>query len=97
MIGVDVGEAQRVARASGLVLSSGAQDGPPLSELTWPGVWVVTAQLPPARTAVDRGSVVLVEFERLPGAGGAGDREPRRPLPAPDELRAEREVPQDSP
>lgn len=84
VLGLEVAVAQKTAWAAGVVLTSGDPDGPALRTLTWPGVWIVTAQsLPPGSPMRYRGSMA-VEF-RAGGPGDpAGDREPRSPKPIPN-------------
>jgi len=95
VVGLIVTRAREVAWEAGLVIAAGDPDGPPVGALTWPGVWVVTAQRPaPGARMRHRGSLVI-EFKELPG-GSAGDREPLRPPPHPDELTAERDPEADS-
>jgi hypothetical protein len=88
LVGLAVPAARALGRQAGVVVVAADQDGPPLSALTWPGRWLVTAQRPAAGTLVARGGDVVIDFEERPGGGGAGDREPGRPLPDPDALRA---------
>ncbi|MGH9089049.1 MAG: PASTA domain-containing protein [Acidimicrobiales bacterium] len=88
LIGLPVGEARSLADAAELILTSGAPDGPPLGSLTLTGYWVVTEQRPPAGTAVEPASLVVIDFEDG-GGGEAGDREPRTPRPPTRLLTAE--------
>ena len=90
LVGMTAREARNVGHDSGVVVTSADVDGPPLGALTWPGTWIVTAQRPTAGSHVERWSTVVIEFEERPGGGGAGDREPRAPLPEPPMMRAER-------
>lgn len=80
LVGLDVPTARALANDSALTLTSGDLDGPPLSALTWPGVWRVIGQTPDAGVRVLRGSWVVITFLRTDG-GEAGDREPRVPPP----------------
>ncbi|MHB1712139.1 MAG: PASTA domain-containing protein [Acidimicrobiales bacterium] len=83
LVGLNVADARRLGHEAGLVVVSDDPDGVPLGERTWPGVWFVTAQVPPAGTWCAPGDVVTVSFEQR--GGGAPVREPRRPsgpLPA---------------
>lgn len=72
--------------ARGVLLSKGLQaagpdpDGPPLGAQAWPGA-TVTDQSPESGAVVPPGTVVRLWLDR--GEGGAGVREPRRPLPDP--------------
>ncbi|MFP5369207.1 MAG: hypothetical protein ACLGI3_00420, partial [Actinomycetes bacterium] len=52
--GMVVGEARRIAQAAGVVLALPDADGSPLSELSWRLPVTVTAQEPPAGTALRR-------------------------------------------
>lgn len=90
LIGMHVSEARSVGHHSGVIVTSANADGPPLGALTWPGTWIVTAQRPLAGTHVKRRPTVVIEFEERRD-GGAGDREPRVPLPEPPMMRAERD------
>jgi len=78
---------------AGLVVISANPDGTPLGGLTWPGVWIVTAQHPVSATRLRRWDNVVIEFEELRGGEEAGDREPRIPLPDPGALAVEMEPP----
>lgn len=91
LIGMTVREARTVGHSSGVVVTSADVDGPPLGALTWPGTWIVIAQSPVPGSLVARWSTVAIEFEERPDGGGAGDREPRTPLPEPPAMRAERD------
>ncbi|MHA6757827.1 hypothetical protein [Streptacidiphilus sp. PAMC 29251] len=86
-----VSVARDVAWDAGLVIASADPDGPPLGALTWPGVWIVTAQHPVPGTAMRRRGSVVVDFEERGRGGDDGDREPRNPLPPLDALHAERD------
>lgn len=83
LVGLPVDAAQELAAASGVVLTSGAPDGPPVGVMAWPGTWVVARQWTPAGARVTFGALVVVELVRTDGGGGgnAGDREPRDPVP----------------
>ena len=89
LVGLTVPEARERGHEAGVVVTSRDVDGPPLGALTWPGTWVVTGQAPAAGARVRRAAVVMIDFEEYPDAGGAGDREPRHPLPRRDELEAD--------
>ncbi|MFD0202782.1 MULTISPECIES: PASTA domain-containing protein [Saccharothrix] len=89
LVGLTVPQARKTGNDAGVVVTSRDVDGPPLAELTWPGTWIVTAQHPTAGERVRRGTPVAIDFEEYPDAGGAGDREPRHPLPRRDELKAD--------
>jgi hypothetical protein len=93
LVGMVVRDARSVGHRSGVVVVSANVDGPPLGGLTWPGVWMVTAQRPPPGTWVTRWDNVVIEFEEIGGGGTAGDREPRGPRPHPGALAAEAESP----
>jgi hypothetical protein len=75
IVGLIVTHARKVAWEAGLVIASSDPDGPPVGALTWPGVWVVTAQHPAAGSLMRRRGSLVIEFKELPG-GEAGDREP---------------------
>ncbi|TQM80360.1 PASTA domain-containing protein [Saccharothrix saharensis] len=89
LVGLTVPQARKTGHDAGVVVTSRDVDGPPLGALTWPGTWIVTAQHPTAGERVPRGTPVAVDFEERPDAGGAGDREPRHPLPRRDEPEAD--------
>jgi hypothetical protein len=91
LVGMVVADAVEVGRERGVVVTSSSLDGPPLAELTWPGVWLVESQVPSAGSAVTRGSVVQITFVRG-GGDAAGDREPRLPSPDPGHLVAEADL-----
>ena len=94
LVGMAVADARQAGHHAGLVVISGDPDGTPLGGLAWPGVWVVTAQHPIAATRLNRWDTVIIEFEEVRGGeGGAGDREPRIPLPGPSAVAAERDPP----
>jgi hypothetical protein len=86
LVGLDVHSARAACEEEHLVMVGQDVDGPPLSTLTWPGVWIVTDQDPVPGTLALRGDAVTIEF-RGRGGGEAGDREPRIPPPEGDELR----------
>ncbi|MGW2643114.1 PASTA domain-containing protein [Streptomyces sp. NPDC001348] len=88
LVGLIVTHARDVAWAAGLVIAADDPDGPPVRALTWPGVWVVTAQRPAPGSRMRRRGSLVVEFKELPD-DGAGDREPRRPPPELNVLAAE--------
>ena len=73
LVGLTVREARRVGHDSGVVVTSADVDGPPLGALTWPGIWIVTAQRPAAGSDVERWAAVVIEFEKRAGGDGAGD------------------------
>jgi hypothetical protein len=93
LVGMIVADARQAGHEAGLVVISADPDGPPLAGLTWPGIWIVTAQHPVPGTWSPRWDNVVIEFEELRGGEGAGDREPRIPLPNPGALAAELEPP----
>jgi hypothetical protein len=86
LVGMSVADARQAGHQAGLVVVSANVDGPPLGGLTWPGIWIVTAQHPAPGTWLPRWDNVVIEFEELRGGEGAGDREPRIPLPDPGVL-----------
>jgi len=93
LVGMVVADARQAGHRAGLVVVSPDVDGPPLAGLTWPGIWIVTAQRPAPGTWLPRWDNVVIEFEELRGGEGAGDREPRMPLPDLDAAAAEKESP----
>jgi hypothetical protein len=93
LAGMTVADARQKGHEARLVVISADPDGPPLGGLTWPGIWIVTAQHPVAGTRLNRWENVVIEFEELRGGDGAGDREPRIPLPDLGALAAEAEPP----
>ena len=78
LVGLPVHEARDVGHEAAVVVVSADVDGPALGALTWPGVWVVTAQEPAAGSDVRRWATVRIAFRRA-GGDEAGDREPRTP------------------
>jgi hypothetical protein len=96
VVGTSVAEARGIAHEAGLTLAQPDPDGPPLRALTWPGAWLVTEQDPPPGRELYRWDSVRVRFRAADADGLAGVREPRRPLPDPDVLSAEKE-PEDDP
>jgi hypothetical protein len=96
VVGLTVTVARQVALEAGVVIVAEDPDGPPLGALTWPGVWVVTAQRPAPGTVIRNLGSVVVEFQEWSGGDAAGDREPRRPLPPLDVLNAEQDLTQDT-
>jgi hypothetical protein len=93
LVGMVVADARPAGHRVGLVVVSPDVDGPPLGGLTWPGIWIVTTQRPAPGTWLHRWDNVVIAFEELRGSEGAGDREPRMPLPDLGELAAEMEPP----
>ncbi|MGW6707354.1 PASTA domain-containing protein [Streptomyces sp. NPDC054956] len=75
VVGLAVTEARKVAWDAGVVISAADPDGPPLGALTWPGVWVVTAQHPAPGSRMRRRGSLAIEFEEVPG----GEPGPPRP------------------
>src|SRR4051794_29133917 len=64
LVGLTVPRARKLAWDAGVVLAAEDPDGPPLGALTWPGIWVVTAQHPVAGTVLRRRGSVVVGFEK---------------------------------
>lgn len=89
LVGLVVPEARRKGHEAGLVVVSADPDGAPLGGLTWPGIWIVTAQHPAPGARLSRWDNLVIEFEERRGGEGAGDREPRIPLPDLGTLAAE--------
>ena len=81
LIGMAFDVARKVVHEKGLVAEGPDPEGPPLGALGWPD-GVVVDQSPESGAKVPPGSVVRLWVERG-GGGGAGVREPRRPLPDP--------------
>ena len=71
LIGMDVRTARTTGHRAGVVVVSADVDGPPLGSLTWPGVWMVTAQRPVAGTWVSRWDNVVIHFRELRDDEGA--------------------------
>ena len=71
LIGLRVRQARTAGGEAGVVVVSSDLDGPPLGALTWPGVWIVTAQQPAAGAWVPRWSNVVIQFAEADG-GEAG-------------------------
>ncbi|MGV8880993.1 MAG: PASTA domain-containing protein [Rhodoglobus sp.] len=61
-VGQPVHVARDVAAKIGLGLASGDPDGPGIGSRTWPGLFWVTAQEPPAGAAVEPRSQVQIVF-----------------------------------
>ncbi|ASO20957.1 hypothetical protein FHR81_001926 [Actinoalloteichus hoggarensis] len=64
LVGRTVRMAIAMGHEVGLVVAGTDLDGPPLISRAWPGVWVVTAQVPRPGTLVHRGSLVVVDFTK---------------------------------
>jgi hypothetical protein len=95
LVGMVVHEARQKGHEAGLVVVSADPDGTPLGGLTWPGTWIVTAQHPAPGARLSRWDNLVIEFEERRGGEGAGDREPRTPLPDLGTLAAELPRPAD--
>lgn len=93
LVGMTVPDARQSGHHAGVVVISANPDGPPLGGLTWPGTWIVTAQHPAPGARLPRWGNVVIEFGELRRGEGAGDREPRVPLPDPGVMAAEMEPP----
>lgn len=96
LVGLTVPAARKIAWESGVVITSADRDGPPLGALTWPGVWIITAQRPAPGTLVRRLEWVVVDFRKQGPGEDDGDREPRNPHPPLDALSAELDVDKDA-
>jgi hypothetical protein len=96
LVGLTVPAARKLAWDAGVVIAAENPDGPPLGALTWPGVWMVTAQHPMAGAVLRRRGSVVVDFEQRSPGKDAGDREPRLPLPPSNVLGGERELGEDA-
>ena len=79
LVGMTVHDARRAGHNSGVVVTSANVDGPPLGALTWPGIWVVTAQRPVPGSYVERWSRVIIEFSEVPRDANVGGHEPEGP------------------
>lgn len=62
LVGQPVHIALDAAVRVGLDLASGDPDGPGIGSRTWPGLFWVTAQEPPAGSSLTRGSQIRIEF-----------------------------------
>ncbi|MEV7694007.1 PASTA domain-containing protein [Microbacterium sp. NPDC089189] len=62
LVGQPVHVARDAAATVGLGLASGDPDGPGIGSRTWPGLFWVTSQEPPAGSSVERGSQIRIEF-----------------------------------
>ena len=80
VVGLPWDEARQVLHLARLVAVGPDPDGPPMAELAWRTGAVVVQQKPKSGTRVPAGAPVTIWLDR---GGGAGDREPRRPRPAP--------------
>lgn len=96
LVGLTVSLARRVAWEAGVVVAAADPDGPPLGALTWPGVWVVTAQHPEPGARLRRLGSMVVEFREWSPGDDAGVREPRSPVLPLDALSAERDLAEDA-
>jgi hypothetical protein len=76
LVGLTVATARKVAWDAGVVIAAEDPDGPPLGALTWPGVWIVTGQRPPAGAVLRRQGSVVVDFEQTSAGGEGGYQEP---------------------
>jgi hypothetical protein len=65
LVGLGVPEARRKGHEAGLVVVSADPDGTPLGGLTWPGIWIVTAQHPAPGARLSRWDNLVIEFEEL--------------------------------
>ena len=74
LLGMSVTAARQVAWDAGLMIASADPDGPPLDALTWPGVWIVTAQRPVPGSVLRRNGSVVVDVRQGPLGEKAGDR-----------------------
>lgn len=88
LVGLTVREARDRGHNAAVVVVSADIDGPPLGELTWPGVWVVIAQDPSPGVLSPKWDSVRVTCRSADG-NEAGDREPRLPSPNLDGLQAQ--------
>ncbi|MHB1172998.1 MAG: hypothetical protein ACYCZY_11030 [Lacisediminihabitans sp.] len=61
LVGLEVPHVREICHSIGLVPVSRDLDGRPLGELTWPGVFVVTAQDPKPAAFLQPGDVIVIE------------------------------------
>jgi len=87
VVGLSLPVARARAHEAGVSLAQPDPDGPPLAALTWPGEYVVTGQSPAPGARLWRWDSVVVSWT-ADNEGTAGVREPLRPRPSPDTLRA---------
>jgi len=66
LAGMIVADTRQKGHEAGLVVISADPGGPPLGGLTWPGIWIVTAQHPVAGTWLNRWDNVVIEFGAQP-------------------------------
>ncbi|MEU8466289.1 PASTA domain-containing protein [Streptomyces sp. NPDC029003] len=71
VVGLIVTEARKVAWEAGVVIAASDPDGPPVGALTWPGVWVVTAQSPAPGSRMRRLGSLVIEFREVQVPDGA--------------------------
>jgi len=62
LVGQPVHIAQETAANLGFGLAAGDPDGPGLRSRTWPGLFWVTSQDPPAGSVLERGSQIQITF-----------------------------------
>lgn len=79
LVGAIVVGAQRQAELTGFTLVIADPPADPAT-LRMSARWVVAAQEPPGGSSRFRGDTVVITLRR-DGGDGAGDREPRRPVP----------------
>ncbi|MFG2623306.1 PASTA domain-containing protein [Streptomyces sp. NPDC048507] len=65
VVGLTVAEARTVAWEAGVVIAAADPDGPPVAALTWPGVWMVTAQNPGPGSRMRRLGSLVIEFREV--------------------------------
>ncbi|WP_042800729.1 PASTA domain-containing protein [Streptomyces sp. C] len=65
VVGLFVTQARKVAWEAGVVIAAADPDGPPVAALTWPGVWVVTAQTPGPGARMRRFGSLVIEFRKV--------------------------------
>ena len=92
VIGMKVRDDEAVAQAYGLKLAQSDPDGPPLAALISPDVSWVATQSPGPGTRMWRWDSIVIKWSNETD-GGAGVREPRRPLPPDNTLAAELPLP----
>lgn len=92
LVGQPVHVAQDLAARVGLGVASGDPDGPGLRSRTWPGIFWVTGQQPPAGSELERGEQIVVTFV----ADGEAHEDARANGGTPPPRDAERALPEES-
>lgn len=82
VVGLPFHVGRDVANDAGVALANPDPDGPPISQLTWPGLFYITSQSPAARSTVYRWDSVAVEtvpWGEAESGAGAAPFEPPQP------------------